>query len=182
MKDLEEIKMGDLRGAVKALNDTGLLEEKIRVAGVKKEELVKKFVEELGNMEEGTELPTEVVDFYNELPENIAGDPDPEPEKEKKKDKLKKETKKAPAKAKVKSFDDLKLSLKEPANATQFFDKLTIRGGKIPTLIERLTDEYPDHKSLSTPSAVKAHIAYREKRGYVYETKGEDNIKLVDLK
>lgn len=99
MKDLEEIKMGDLRGAVKALNDTGLLEEKIRVAGVKKEEIVEKFTKTIEAMEDGAELPGTVVDFYNDLYSDEAdGDPDPEPEPEKEKAKSKKETKKAPAK------------------------------------------------------------------------------------
>lgn len=86
MKPIKEIEMGDLRSAVKALNDSGLLAEKIRVAGVKKEEIVKQFTDNLEALGEKVELPAPVVDFYNILyadeAEDLEPSSDPEPEKE----------------------------------------------------------------------------------------------------
>lgn len=95
MKNLEKINMGELRGAVKALNDSKVIEEKLKVAKIKKEDIVKNFTTAIESLdEEGQEnLPKKVIVFYNDLYE------DESEESEEKKDKKTKTTKATTAKA-----------------------------------------------------------------------------------
>ncbi|TET78738.1 MAG: hypothetical protein E3J43_04215 [Candidatus Heimdallarchaeota archaeon] len=66
--DVKTISMNDLKEAVKALNDTGEVDPKIKVVGTKKEIIVEQFTKALEALNEaGTELPTVSIEFYNAL-------------------------------------------------------------------------------------------------------------------
>lgn len=92
--DIEAINMKDLREAVKALNDTGEVEPKIKVVGAKKA-MVELFTEHLERLNEaGVELPIVSIDFYNELYADEEDIEKEEEKEEKKKPAAKKETKK----------------------------------------------------------------------------------------
>ena len=57
----------ELKAAVVALNDTDLLEEKIKYVGVKADVLTEAFLEAVENIpeEDEDELPKAVIDAYN---------------------------------------------------------------------------------------------------------------------
>lgn len=77
----------ELKAAVKALNDAGLLDAKIKVVGVKKDAVVSAFTTGvMGLIEDGNqdEMPEAVIDFYNE---HIAVEGDGDEEDDKKDDK-----------------------------------------------------------------------------------------------
>jgi len=172
---VDAIKMGDLRKAVKALNSAKVLDEKLKVADLGKKELAMSFTEAIEKTakdgEKAEKIPADCVTFYNGIWEGGKGAPDDDKKKAAGK-------KKAGAKRAFTNFDELKEHLKAPPNATQLFDKLSLKGAKIDTLIAQLAKEYPDYKSLSTKSAVLAHVKYRSNRGYVYEVQ-DDKVKLT---
>ena len=162
MKDLEDIKMGDLRSAVKALNDTGLLEEKIRVAGIKKEEIVEKFTKAIEGFEEGAELPAVVIDFYSDLyADEIEEEPEKE-EKEEKKEKVTKKDKKTTDKEKKETRKTGKKSRYGHAEGSQAaqLDDLLYKGATLEEMMEAID---------STKARVNSHI-------YHLKTKKELNI------
>lgn len=69
--DLKEIKFKELSAAVKALNESGCLEEKILTVGVSKEALVEKFLAAVegipdNNKDEWTG-PKEAGEYYNKI-------------------------------------------------------------------------------------------------------------------
>jgi len=178
---VEAINMGVLRKAVKALNDAKVLDEKLKVAGLDKQALAMAFTEAIeataSDAEKAENIPADCVEFYNGIWEGGA-DAAPTDKKAAKKDAKKTDKKAAGPKRTFSNFDELKEHLKTPPNPTQVFDKLCIKGAKIETLIAQLAKEHPDYKSLSTKSAVMAHVKYRQNRGYVYEV-DEDKVKLV---
>ena len=71
----EAIDMKELKEAVKALNDTGEVDPKIKVVGTKKEKLIELFIENLETLNDnGVDLPTVSIEFYNALPEDEETD------------------------------------------------------------------------------------------------------------
>jgi hypothetical protein len=70
----------ELREQIGALNATGILEEKLKAVGVKKEVMVDSFLKAVDSIPEGSEeekkLPDTVVEFYNSIVE--GKDPTPE--------------------------------------------------------------------------------------------------------
>lgn len=103
---MADVNPKDLKTAIKALNDTGALESKIKVVGTKTEVLLELFTEAVEAMNsEEMEIPDEAIEVYNILyaeEEESKGEeiktepkPEPEPEPEKEEETLKK---KAPAK------------------------------------------------------------------------------------
>ena len=105
MLDEKQIDIVELRGACKALNDTGLLLDKLRVVGTQKMTLAEQFGTAIEKLAEGgkeEEVPKECKDFYNVLyadefvdPDGTPGEdktePDPPKKDKPKKDKPKKE-------------------------------------------------------------------------------------------
>lgn len=170
---VDAINMGNLRKAVKALNGAKVLKDKLKVAGLSKKELAMAFTAAIeataADKEKAENIPAESVEFYNGIWE-VPDKPD-KPDKPAAK-------KSAGAKKAFSNFEELKDHLKDPPNATQFFDKLCIKGAKIETLIKQLAAKHPDYKSLSTKSAVLAHVKYRSNRGYTYEI-DDDKIKMT---
>jgi hypothetical protein len=63
----------ELREQMGALNATGILEEKLKTVGVKKEVMVDSFLKAVNGVPEGSEeeakLPDSVVEFYNSIVE-----------------------------------------------------------------------------------------------------------------
>lgn len=114
-----EVDMKELKEAIKALNETGELDPKIKIVGTKKEVLVELFTEAVEMLEkEERDIPDKAVLLYNVLYNEEEGEetePEIEPKKEtpkkkaapkkKEKAKEKKETpkKKAPEKKEKKS-------------------------------------------------------------------------------
>ena len=95
---LEEklIDIGELRGACKALNATGLLETKLKVVGTKKITLAELFAANIEKMAaDGNEekIPKESKDYYNVLfaDEFVGGEEDPAKEDPLKEDPPKKD-------------------------------------------------------------------------------------------
>jgi hypothetical protein len=135
-------------------------------------------------------IPDSCINFYNSIfAEPEAGGAEekteeaPEEPATEKKDKPKKKPP-TPSK-KIASFEDIQERLKEPSNPTAYMDKLTLKGGKIETLIAHLK-EYLDESKIAfsgfrTVSSVKRHIEYREEHGWVYEKDG-DKVKLTGFK
>ena len=70
----------DLRVQMGALNEAGVLEEKLKTVGVKKEVMVASFLKAVEGIPEGSDLekklPDSVVNFYNAIVE--GKDPSPE--------------------------------------------------------------------------------------------------------
>jgi len=70
----------ELREQIGALNATGVLEEKLKTVGIKKEVMVDSFLKAVDSIPEGSEeekkLPDSVVEFYNSIVE--GKDPSPE--------------------------------------------------------------------------------------------------------
>jgi len=70
----------DLRVQMGVLNETGILEEKLKTVGVKKEVMVDTFLKAVESIPEGSpeekKLPDSVVNFYNSIVE--GKDPSPE--------------------------------------------------------------------------------------------------------
>lgn len=131
MLDIDKVNLNELREAIKSLNSSDLTENKIKVIGKKKEDLLNLFAKAVESVpdEQANNLPTDVILFYNE---NVGSDdegeddeieestkeeekeeekeekpdpePDPEPEPEPKKEKEKptpKEKKETPKKERV---------------------------------------------------------------------------------
>lgn len=199
--DLKAIDLKQLKEEIKVLNETGDLESKIKVVGTSKENLVNAFGAAVDYLDDNEkEIPESAINFYNSIDwEEEEGEPDDEggeeeteeaEEKEQKKEKGKKDKDKSkrkpptPAK-KIASFDDLKDRLKEPSNPTAYMDKLTLKGGKIETLIAKLKEYLEDNEisfsGFRTVSSVKRHIEYRQEHGWIYEIE-EDKVKLVGFK
>jgi len=194
--DLKAIDLKQLKEEIKLLNDTGELENKIKVVGTSKEKLVDAFgaaVDFLDDKE--ASIPETSINLYNSIewpqPEEKSDGEDEKEEKkdekEEKKDDKKDKPKRTPpvATKKITSFDDIKDRLKEPSNPTAYMDKLMLKGGKIESLIAKLK-EYLDDSEVSfsgfrTVSSVKRHIEYREEHGWVYE-KDDDKVKLTGFK
>ena len=115
-----------------------------------------------------------------------------EEEKEEVKDTKKKDTKKDKKKDKgnlgsssgsaIKNFADLETRLENPQSATGHFDRLCLEGGTLEQLLAKflkfLKDSGIDFKSINTKHSAKTHIAYRQKKGWVYEEE-DGKIKLV---
>jgi len=189
----------DLNDAIDAFNSRDGKEEgaedltKIRVVGIKKKEMLTQWHDIVDYMAgQGYEdIPESSVNFWNKwCPEEGAAAAEEEEEAAEEQEteaaapEEKKEKPKAKAKAKgkgnlppgrnvVTSFEDIQKQLKEPQTPTAMFDKLTLAGGTVESLLAKykkyLADTNPSFKSITTPNAVKSHIAYRESKGWVYE-------------
>jgi hypothetical protein len=79
MRDLDKIDFGELKKAIAAMNETGLLPEPLKVAFIKKETMLKQFAEAVEAVEDPDKLPEIVIIFYNE---NVSVEPGDEPEEE----------------------------------------------------------------------------------------------------
>jgi|GEM_PF-3538683 len=200
-EQLDSIDMNRLRGAVKLLNDTGLLTTKVKVAGLTKVALAEVFMTSVEDLaaQEGIEFPENMILFYNvlagmmedgttftepEITTETKTEEPPAPAKEKKEPKVKKEKKepKTPVSKKAANFEDIKAKLANPKSGVEIFDSLCLGGGKILDLIAAFVKTKPEYGTLTTKSSVQAHIKYRENRGYVYEKKDDDYIKMVGFK
>lgn len=98
-----EIDMGNLREAVTSLNETGLLDAKIKVVGLSKKDMIKQFsdtVEGLAKKGKDNLLPEIVKTFYNTIYQDELMDGDeeeeapPEEKKEEKEEKVAEDKKK----------------------------------------------------------------------------------------
>lgn len=73
MKDVTKVDGKELRNAIKSLNDSGLIEEGIKLKGLTKSDMVEKFLNVLAeaqktmSIKEQKQLPKEVVKMYNTL-------------------------------------------------------------------------------------------------------------------
>jgi hypothetical protein len=195
--DLKAIDLKQLKGEIKLLNETGDLESKIKVVGTSKEKLVDAFGKAVDYLDDNEkEIPESCINFYNEIPWPQEGEGDEKKEEkaeekgekkeEKKEEKKDKPTRKPPTPSKkITSFEDIQERLKEPSNPTSYMDKLTLKGGKIETLIANLKEHLDENKiafsGFRTVSSVKRHIEYREEHGWVYEKDG-DKVKLTGFK
>lgn len=68
MSDGKKIDSVELKKMVNALNETGLLDKKIKTVGVSKDDLATAFTDNIEALEDDDveKLPDEVIDFYNE--------------------------------------------------------------------------------------------------------------------
>ena len=75
MKALRDygIKLADLKTAVKGLNDAGILDTKLKVVGVKGEELLVNFLDAIEGLsdEQASNLPKAVDKFYEDIPQEV---------------------------------------------------------------------------------------------------------------
>lgn len=78
MLSLDKINFGDLKKAVEALNECGVLSEPLKTGFIKKETLLKQFAESIEAVDEKDQdkLPELVIVFYND---NIAAEDEEEP-------------------------------------------------------------------------------------------------------
>jgi len=178
--DLKAIDLKQLKEEIKALNETGSLEKKIKVVGTSKENLIEAFKTAIFFLDDSEiEIPESATNFFNANLSEEAGAGE-EPEK-------KEPTKRKPPtpSKKIQSFDDLQGRLKEPSNPTSYMDKLMLKGGKIETLIAKLKEYLEaneiDFSGFRTVSSVKRHIQYRQEHNWEYEIDG-DKVKLIGFK
>ena len=124
MIDEKLISMSDLREGCAALNKSGLLDEPLKVVGIKKMTLVERFAGEIEKLAEAgleEEVPIVAKDFYNTVfedefidkeAEGDSPDETEEPEKEDKPEKKeKKEKKDKPAKKEKKEKKEVPSSI-----------------------------------------------------------------------
>lgn len=103
----EKVKFNELKKAIKAFNELEFVEEKIKIVGVKKEDLYEKFLTAIEDVvdDHEEELPEEVIEVYNVLAgtgEEEEETEEKEEEEEEEEEKPKKEKKKEAAKGKDK--------------------------------------------------------------------------------
>jgi hypothetical protein len=97
MLAIEEINFNDMKTAVRALNESNLLEVKIKTVGIKKEVMLNEFtmaVEDINDQGKTDKLPTAAIAFYNsvfadevdpdetEVEEKVEAEVQPEPKEE----------------------------------------------------------------------------------------------------
>lgn len=180
MLPIEAIDNNELKEMVKALNTSGLAPEKIKVVGLSKDAMVKKFAEQVYAVpdDKADELPDAVINFYNKVMETDKtegegtgeGEGDaaaaaaeqaapaaaPEKKTKEKKEKKAKEPK-APKEPKPK-----KEKVEEPKSI--FGHKLNSQAGKIDGAIEKGSSMEDICKAAgSNPGRVRNHIQYLRK-------------------
>lgn len=199
MLELAKIDLHDLKEAIKALNDSGLLDPKIKTIGVKKEELVKLFtvaVEKLDEDGKGTDVPEVAVNLFNTIyadqaetpaePEPTA-EPTPEPEPEEKEEDLGEEKPEEPKPAKEpKAKKEAKVKEPKPAKEPKppkepkAPKELSRYGHKVGTQAAKLDDMFFEGTALAaaataldTPvSRVRNHLQHlRAVKGLKIELK-----------
>ena len=67
MKPMSEIDFKELKIVVKELNDSGLIAKKIKLVGLKTEDLIKNFTEVIESLDEEVDIPQSIANFYNDL-------------------------------------------------------------------------------------------------------------------
>lgn len=98
---MAEVNPKDLKAAIKALNNTGALESKIKIVGTKTADLVALFTEAVEAMhEEEMEIPDEAILVYNAM-DGEGKEEEPESKQEEKPKQKKKAPAKKPAKKKA---------------------------------------------------------------------------------
>ncbi|MFW5721493.1 MAG: hypothetical protein ACOCWW_03845 [Bacteroidota bacterium] len=76
----ESISFKDLKMVCKQLSKSGLIDEDLKVVGVKKDDLIQNFLEAVESVPEAKEeeIPDEVANMYNSIVELIEGEPEAE--------------------------------------------------------------------------------------------------------
>lgn len=206
--NVEAVELKDLKDAVKALNETDMLETKIKVIGVSREKLAADLVDIVSQMvENNLEVPVKAMEVYNSLTAETAeaaneeAEEAPAPAKPKisakkaaapaaaKEEKAPKEKKTGAPKtgpmSRPKDFNDVKARLANPTNPTQAFDALCLTGGTPAELMGQFAEvakkNFPGFGGFKTETSINSHIGYREAHGWQYEKKG-GKIKLVGFK
>ena len=168
---------------------------KIRVVGLKKPNMFLQWVEAVHTMNDNEfdGLPASSVGFYNEhvnpaeeeveeVEEEEVEEASPVKDTKKKDTKKKDGEKKAPKIKKITTFEDIKEALKNPSAPTPYFDSITLKGGSIEAMLAKfkqwVDETNSGFKSLNTISSIKAHITYRQTKGWIYEEE-KGKIKLV---
>jgi hypothetical protein len=181
MLSIDAIDNNELKEMVKALNASGLAPEKIKVVGLSKDAMVKKFAEQVYAVpdDKADELPDAVINFYNKVMETDKGDGDGDgdgdaaaaaaeqaapavaPEKGKKEKKAKEP--KAPKEPKPPKEKKVKAPKVEEPKST-FGHKLNSQAGKIDGAIEKGSSMEDICKiATSNPGRVRNHIQYLRK-------------------
>lgn len=207
MRDLAEVDYDQLKARCAELNEQ--LEAPFPVVGQAKDVLVTQFaknVEKLTEEQLDMKELEEVINFYNMLfadeaapgessetetspgeeesagsPEEGAttgeeeasgGDGDQKPEKKKRRGPVPYTT-----------FEELQKWLGEQETPTSAMDRLLLEGGKLPEIVEKFKSiaEQAGYKGFKTPSSVKSHVQYREKKGWKYDYQGEGDDQVVRL-
>lgn len=178
MLPIEAIDIGELKEAVKLLNNSGLAPDKIKVIGLSKENMVKKFTEQVFAVpdEKGDELPDDVINLYNSIMETDKADGGeaqaaapvpaaPAPEKKEKTAAPAKKEKPAAAEKKEKVPKEKKVKEPKPDEPKSIFGhKLNSQAGKIDGAIEKGSSMEDICKAAgSNPGRVRNHIQYLRK-------------------
>ncbi len=195
MISADKIDNNKLKEAAKALNDSGLLEEKLKVIGVGKEALAANFCEAIDGLDDDaagkieTECPI-AVEMYNTLLADELPPADEKPAKEKD-EKPAKEKAEKPAKEKAeKPAKEKKEVAKEKAEKPAKEKKEVAKGpfgsvigsaaNNIDTLLEAgTTFEAVMAKAGVSRARVSAHIKFLEVNRNVKVTRDEENLKAV---
>ena len=213
MLAIEKVDYEMVKAACIALNE--VLEKPFQVVGAAKDVLVSQFTETIEELstDDKNGLPDEVIEFYNVLfadeakkdapPEEDKKDAPPveakeevkEKEEGKKEEGEKEEGGEETPKKKVvgvrsyKDFSGLTKYIEENNTPTGFIDKLTLKKSKLSGIIEgfkaHMAESGVEYRGFKTATALRAHISYREDRGWIYERAGKDEgetIKLVGFK
>jgi hypothetical protein len=121
-----------------ALNETGVLEEKLKTVGVKKEVMVDSFLKAVESIPEGSEeeakLPDSVVEFYNSIVD--GKDPSPEEIAAMEAKKKKGPKREGPSNEKL-AYDMVKAGKSEDEIAKAFTDRYHKRGQKDADFIKK---------------------------------------------
>lgn len=79
------------------------------------------------------------------------------------------------------NVQELKKFLESSTKPTSAMDAMLIKGGKLGDLVNQFKKQFPDSKDFQTPSKLKAHIRYRESKGFVFEEKDDAYFKLKKI-
>ena len=176
MLDEKQIDIVELRGACKALNDTGLLLDKLRVVGTQKMTLAEQFGTAIEKLAEGgkeEEVPKECKDFYNVLYADEFVDPDGTPGEDKtepdppKKDKPKKDK---PKKDKPKKDKPKKEG-----------PKLSVFGHRLDTMASTLDDAFAKGASYEA-AADAAGCKVGRAKDHLAHLKRDKGLKIREIK
>lgn len=166
MKTAGQVDKTKLRAVIVSLNEVeGLIPEKIRLVGVKHDELLLRFVEEVKAipLAKDEDIPQDVIDLYNEVmaegDEEVAKiEEEPAPKKEEpvvpKKEKV----------VKVKGF-----------SMTGFIDSLFVAGGTLDDILAKVVAKESEVGTLTygKKGYLKGHMKFRQTQGWEYSENEE---------
>lgn len=173
MKDISLINIEQFKEAVKELNNSGLLEKKVKVVGISKEDMIKAFAYAVEHIpeEKKKKLPKLAKAMYNDIFSDEAVKPEKAPAKKAPAKKAEKPEKPVKEKKSDKVLVKVNAWGAKEGNQTYIIDGMLMKGGH--TLEEMARGAATTLKRVSTHNQArkqKATIVREGKKYYVKES------------